>query len=415
MRVAVIGAGIAGLGAAYWLSTRFAVDVYEREPRLGGHAHTHALDIDGRTYRLDTGFLVYNTRTYPFFTRLLADLGVATQWSDMTFSVRCRRCNLEYGSRSLNALFAQRRRIIDPRHWRLLTGILRLFRQGRSFLDGPDRFETTLGAFLESARLDDEVARHFILPMTGAIWSASFQDMRAFPARSILQFLDNHGLLAAAGAPRWRTVTGGSARYVDALAAKVSGQVRTAAPVSLVRRGPEGVTLHLASEDTVHYDKVVIAVHADQALALLADPSPAEHDLLGRFRYSTNETTLHTDTGVLPARRVAWAAWNCDVHDCHARTTPVSVSYHLNRLQSLDGPTQFCVSLNQPLTGDRVLARMAYAHPILDAPAVQAQADVLALNGTRHTFFCGAHLRFGFHEDGLVSARHVAAALGALS
>ncbi|MGE3844041.1 MAG: NAD(P)/FAD-dependent oxidoreductase [Vicinamibacterales bacterium] len=415
MRVAVIGAGIAGLGAAYWLSSRFEVDVYEREPRLGGHAHTHTLEVGARTYHLDTGFLVYNTRTYPLFTQLLSDLGVATQWSDMTFSVRCRRCTLEYGSRSLNAWFAQRRRIIDPRHWRLLAGILRLFRHGRAFLSGPDRFETTLGEFLASARLDDDVARHFILPMTGAIWSASFEDMRSFPARSILHFLDNHGLLAAAGAPRWRTIAGGSARYVDALAARVSGAIRTGAPVSSVVRHPGGVTLYLASGETVSYDKVVIAAHADQALTLLADASAAEQDLLGRFRYSTNETTLHTDSSVLPARPVAWAAWNCDVHDCHDMATPVSVSYHLNRLQSIEAPTQFCVSLNRRLTGDHVLARMTYAHPILDAAAVRAQADVTALNGTRHTYYCGAHLRFGFHEDGLVSARQVAVALGALS
>ncbi len=412
VRVAVVGAGISGLGAAYLLSSAHQVDVFEREPRLGGHAHTHNLEIDGRHLSLDTGFLVYNTRTYPHFTRLLDHLGVQTTWSDMSFSVRCRRCALEYGSRHVGALFAQRRRLVDPAHWRLLLGMLRFFRAGRAFLAGGAPAATSLGAFLDEAGIDTAVVRHFVLPMTGAIWSASFEDMRSFPARSILQFLDNHGLLTSNGAPRWRTIAGGSQHYVRALADRVSGHIREGQPVAAIHRDVAGASLTLRSGEVLRYDKVVLATHADEALALLADPSDDERDLLSRFRYSVNATVLHTDAGVLPRRRAAWASWNCDLEDCEDARTPVSMTYHLNRLQSVTGPPEFCVTLNgaRPIRG--VLATMSYAHPILDRAAVEAQPQVMALSGTRHTYYCGAHLRHGFHEDGFFSAVEVAKRLG---
>jgi predicted NAD/FAD-binding protein len=413
VRVAVVGAGISGLGAAFYLSTAHHVDVFEREARLGGHAHTHAIDAGGRIQPIDTGFLVYNTRTYPHFTALLGELGVATEWSEMSFSVQCRRCGLEYASRNARALFAQPARALTAGHWLLLAGILRLFRLGRRFLAGAEGYDVSLGDFLGRARLDGHVATHFVLPMTGAIWSASFDDMRGFPARSILQFLENHGLLSPNAAPRWRTITGGSQQYVRALAARVSGRVRAGAPVRSVRRHPDGVAVTLASGESANYDKVVVATHADEALALLADPSPQERALLGQFRYSINDTVLHTDAGVLPTRRTAWASWNCDVADCRDGSAPVALTYHVNRLQSVTGPTQYCVTLNRttPVAGD-VLARMSYKHPILDRHAVAAQTQLATLDGTRHTYFCGAYLRYGFHEDGLVSARNVAARLG---
>lgn len=416
MRIAVVGAGIAGLGTAYYLSPHHSVDVFEREPRLGGHAHTHTIDLEGRPVPVDSGFLVYNTRTYPHFTALLQELGVATAWSDMSFSVRCRRCDLEYASRDVGALFAQRRRFVDPRHWHLLAGIGRLFRTARAFLAGSRGYDVTLGDFLREARLDGAVARHFVLPMTGAIWSASFEEMRAFPARSILQFLDNHGLLAATGAPRWRTVVGGSASYVRALASRVSGVVRSDAPVVSIRRSDVGVAVTLGSGERLAYDKVVLATHADEALGLLDDPSPREQALLARFRYSVNDTVLHTDAEVLPTRRAAWAAWNCDLADCHDERTPVALTYHINRLQAIPGSTQVCVTLNrtEAIAGP-VFARMAYTHPILDRDAVAAQADLATLSGERHTFFSGAYLRYGFHEDGLMAARAVATRLGVLS
>jgi predicted NAD/FAD-binding protein len=413
MKVAVIGSGIAGLGAAYLLRRAHDVELFERDGRLGGHAHTHALQVDGRTRVLDTGFLVFNERTYPNFVRLLAELGVASQASDMSFSARCHRCGLEYSTRSLRTLFAQPRRVVDPRHLRMLVDILRFFSHARAFLASGVGYDLSLGEWLDAGRYRSGFERHFLLPLIAAVWSASFEDMREFPVRALLQFMDNHGMLSATDNPQWRTVTGGSRTYVDAIASGLGDRVRVRTPVSRVSRGERGVSIALESGETRLYDKVVIATHADQALSLLADPSAEEQRLLGAFRYSTNRTVLHTDSSALPTRRAAWASWNAEMDDCGAAAAPVSLTYHLNRLQSIDGDTQFCVSLNrrQPVRG-AVLAVMSYTHPILDRAAFAAQAPLEALNGTRHTFYCGAHLRYGFHEDGLVSAVNVARTLG---
>jgi predicted NAD/FAD-binding protein len=415
VKVAVIGSGISGLGAALLISQHHDVTLLERDTRLGGHAHTHDVALDGRTWRLDTGFLVFNERTYPNFIRLLRHLGVEAKPSDMSFSVRCRRCGLEYGSRNLATLFAQPWRLVDPAHLRLLLDIPRFFRNARAFLASGCGIEVTLGDFLDEGRYGPGLAPHFVLPMTGAIWSASYDDMRAFPARSILQFLDNHGLLAARGAPPWFTIAGASRSYVDAIAQRLRarGQVRTGVPVTSVARDATGVNVELASGERLRVDRVVMATHADQALAMLSDATDHERDLLGRFRYSMNHTVLHADATALPTRRAAWSSWNCEIDDCRDSRAPVSLTYHINRLQSVEGGPEFCVSLNRrrPIDGP-VLAEMHYTHPILDRLAVAAQPAIQALNGTRHTFYCGAHLRHGFHEDGLVSALNVARHFG---
>ena len=413
MRIAVIGSGIAGFGAAYLLSRAHEVEVFEREPRPGGHAHTHLIEREGRTWSLDSGFLVFNPATYPHFIRLLDELGVASHPTDMSFSTRCLRCDLEYSTRTLATLFVQPWRVIDPRHLRMIADMLRFFSRARRFL-GSDRGPgVTLGAFLDEGRYGAGLARHFVLPLTGAIWSASFDEMRSFPARTILQFMQNHGMLSASGHPQWRTVTGGSQSYVSAIASRLGPRVQLGCEVASVTRGDGGVDVRLAGGETRTFDKVVIATHADQALRLLADPSAAERQALGAFRYSHNDTVLHTGTSMLPQRRKAWAAWNAELTDCRDSARPVSLTYQLNRLQGIDSRTSFSVSLNhaRPFDGD-VLARMDYTHPILDGPAIAAQPRVAALNGVRHTFYCGAHLRNGFHEDGLVSAVAVARALG---
>jgi predicted NAD/FAD-binding protein len=412
--IAVIGAGIAGLTAAYVLSRAHQVDLFEQEPRLGGHAHTHTVVRPSATWPVDTGFLVFNERTYPNFIRLLDRLGVASQPSDMSFGVRCRRCGLEYASRTLSTLVAQRRRLLDPSHLRMLFDIPRYFASARAFLASDRGFDVPLGQFLDEARVSTTVRRHFVLPMGGAIWSASFADMLDAPARTILHFYENHGLLAQNGAPPWRTITGGSRRYVEAIRAHISGTVRTGCAVERIVRQATGVEVHSAGMPVQHYDAVVVATHADTALGLLGDADEAEREALSPFRYSSNRTVLHTDASVLPASRRAWAAWNCDIHDCHDSTAPVSMTYHLNRLQGVGGTEQICVTLNgrEPLHGD-VLADMHYTHPILDRAAVAAQPRVDALNGRRRTYFCGAHLRYGFHEDGVVSALRVAALFGA--
>jgi len=412
VRIAVIGAGISGLGAALVLSRQHDVTLFEREARLGGHAHTHDVSVAGRAYRLDTGFLVFNERTYPNFLRLLAQLGVLGQRSDMCFSVRCHRCRLEFSSRNLRSLFAQPWRAADPRHLRLLFDVLRFFGNARRFLASSRGYDVGLGEFLDEGRYGSWLARHFVLPMTGAIWSASHANMRAFPARSILQFLEHHGLLAASGAPPWFTVAGGSRTYVDAIASRLEGRVRAGVPVTRIARDDQGVEVTVGESERLRFDRVVLATHADQALRLLADPSDRERELLGRFRYSANTTVLHTDRTSLPRQRAAWASWNCELADCRREDLPASLTYHLNRLQALpDGP-EFCVSLNRPPVGGEVLAEMHYTHPILDRGAVEAQSAVEAMNGTRHTFYCGAHLRHGFHEDGLVSALSVTRRFG---
>jgi uncharacterized protein len=413
VHIAVIGSGVAGLTAAHVLSRAHRVDLYEAEPRLGGHAHTHLVPRGDTVWPVDTGFLVFNERTYPHFCRLLLTLGVETRPTDMSFGVRCRRCGIEYASRSLSSLFAQRRRLFDPGHLRMLLEVPRYFRAARAFLGSDQGFEVSLGAFLETHGVSDRLRRHFVLPMGGAIWSASAADMMEAPARTVLQFYENHGLLAVAGAPPWRTIVGGSRQYVDALARGVSGTIHTGRPIERITRSDRGVELLVGGGTRHLVEKVVVATHADTALGLLADADDAERDALSAFRYSTNHTVLHTDVGVLPRATRAWAAWNCDIHDCLDTTRPVTMTYDVSRLQGVGGRERFCVTLNaREAPHGGVLADMYYTHPILDRPAVAAQARVRDLNGRRHTYFCGAHLRYGFHEDGVVSALTVAEHFG---
>lgn len=413
LRVAVVGAGISGLSAAYLLSRRHRVELFEKEQRLGGHAHSHSLEHAGHQWDLDTGFLVYNHRTYPHFVRLLGELGVGGHVSDMSFSVDCRHCQLQYSTRGLNGLFTQRRRAADPGYLRMLSSIPRFNRQARALLDNPEAPEQTLGEFLEAGRFPETFARHFMLPLVGAVWSSSAADVRRFSARPLLRFMDNHGWLDI-DPPRWWTVRGGSRRYVEAISARLGSSVHAGCGILAVRREAEGVLVLTGRREWRRFDRIVLATHADQALSLLTDPSPEEARLLGSFRYSRNRTLLHTDASVLPSSPRAWASWNMVMGDCRREGAPISLTYHLNRLQSLPGPTQFCVSLNleREPASRTVLAEMEYTHPILDATAAAAQPGLRRLSGQRNTFFAGAHLRYGFHEDGLISGIKVAEALG---
>lgn len=412
MQIAVVGAGVSGLTAAWLLARKHEVTLYEQDARLGGHAHTHEVQLGGRMYPVDTGFMVFNDRTYPNFIRILGALGVESRPSEMSFSVRCWRCGLAYSSAGLNGLFAQRRRLASGAHWRLLADIRRFFRLGRAALEQANEVRT-LGEFLDEGGFGDQLARHFVLPMGGAIWSASTADMRAFPAASYLRFMENHGLLAASGQPRWRTIRGGSHTYVKAMAARLGNAVRAGVPVRALVRHDRGVTVHLADEVSSEHDAVVVATHGDQALALLGDPSPHERDALGRFRYSVNDTWLHSDEALLPEEPFAQASWNCDLADCFDARSPVSVTYDLNRLQGHRPGRALLCSLNPlaPVRGE-VIARMSYTHPILDGPAIEGQGLVSRMNGERRTWYCGAHLRYGFHEDGVLSAVAVARGLG---
>jgi uncharacterized protein len=412
VNIAVIGGGVSGLTAAWLLARAHRVRLYEREPRLGGHAHTHDVPMAGRTVAVDTGFMVFNTRTYPTFVALLDALDVQSRPSDMSFSVTCDRCGVAYASTGLRGLFADPRRAFTPAHLGMLAEILRFFRIGRRVLADGSAAALTLGEFLTAHQFGDRVVRHFVLPMGGAIWSASSAAMRAFPAESYLRFLDNHGLLAATGQPVWRTVLGGSRVYVQRIAALLGDGVRAGRAVQRVTRTRAGVSIEAAGEPPHVVDAVVMATHADEALALLTDPSDRERAALGAFRYSVNPTVLHSDPSYLPVRTAARASWNVRMHDCRADDTPVSVTYDVARLQGLATAGPMLCTLNDPGDPSPVHARMRYTHPLLDQRAVAAQRELVGLSGTRHTYYCGAHLGYGFHEDGARSAAAVAAQLG---
>ena len=410
--IAVIGSGISGLGAAYLLSRKHRVEVFELEGRLGGHAHTQTVSRGGRTWTVDTGFIVFNHQTYPNFVKLLSQVGVAAQKSDMSFGVTCRRCGVEFSSRGLTGLFAKPSRTLTPSHIRTLVDIPRFNARARSFLEHRSDETISLGAFLEEGHYSEGFVRHFLLPMGAAIWSAAVTDLRAFPARSFLRFYDNHGWLTLDGAHQWYTIKGGSQAYVDAVSRHFAEGIHLATPVEAVRRTVAAAEVRVGGEWRM-FDDVVLATHADQALRLLQDPSPEERQALGAFRYSSNHAVLHTDASVLPRARRAWASWNSETTDCRDERTPVTLTYHMNRLQAIAGPEQLCVSLNRPgIAPETILAEMDYTHPILDASAIDGQQAVRALNGRRHTYYCGAHLRYGFHEDGLRSALTVASAFG---
>lgn len=410
MRIAVVGAGVSGLVAAHRLRARHDVVLFEAQDRLGGHAHAHDVTVDGRAFRLDTGFLVFNEPAYPHFTALLAELGVPSQASDMSLSIRCRRCRLEYALRGPGALLAQPTNLLRPSFVLLFRDLFRFFRDANAWLDaGGD--DLPLRVFLARGGYGGPFVRHWLLPTAGAVWSSPFGGILDFSTRMLLTFFRNHGFLQRKQRP-WRHVAGGSRAYVDALGARLGDAVRLASPVRRVTRHDAGVLVEAGGRTPERFDAVVLACHADEAAAVLADASDEETRLLGRFPYARHRVVLHTDRSFLPRSPRAWAAWNCDVIDCHDEEAPVGVTYHLNRLQSLDDAVPFCVTLNPDRTPSGVLRDLAYAHPTLTSDAVAAQAALAALNGTRGTWFAGAHLRHGFHEDGVVSALRVATALG---
>jgi predicted NAD/FAD-binding protein len=400
VRIAVIGAGIAGLGAARALAGRADVELFEASPRPGGHALT--VDLDGTA--VDLGFLVYTEARYPRFTRLLAELEVQTQPTDMSFSSACQRCGLEFGTTSLSAMFAQRRRLLSPRHVRLLAGILEFQRAGQRSLGAPG----TLGELLRREHILPDVAQHFVLPLAASLWSAAPALAERFAAAPVLRFFADHGMLAAIGAPTWRTITGGSRRYVDALVARLPARLHLATPVRAVRRDAAGALVATAAGER-RFDAVVLAVHADQALALLADAGEAERCALAAFRFTDNQVVLHEDASFLPRARAARASWNHRLVDCSSPASAVEVTYDVGRLMRLGRRALVTLNPTRPPAGERARVRMA--HPWLDLTAVRAQAAVESLQGTRATWYCGAWLGAGFHEDALATAERVARAL----
>jgi len=410
--IAVIGSGISGLAAAFLLSRRHRVDLFEQERRLGGHTNTVLVDGPDGTVALDTGFLVHNDRTYPNLVRLFAELGVATRDSDMSFAVSCRRSGLDYSSRGANGFFAQRRNLLRPSHLWLLREIVRFNREAPVLLETADAERLTLGDFLDSRGYGEDFTHRYLLPMASAIWSTSLDAIRSFPALTLIRFFDNHGLLSLSAQPTWKVVAGGSHTYIPKLVAQLRGEVHEGASIHSVRRREDGVTLTFHDQPPMQFDEVVFACHGDQVLPLLADPSDRERDVFSCFTTTTNVAWLHTDDSVLPVQPRARASWNYRLAGDPA--LPPTVTYDLNRLQGLTTREQYCVTLNpdDAIDESRVLRRLVYRHPLYTAAAIQAQRHWGDVNGVKRTHYCGAYWRYGFHEDGLHSALRVACALG---
>jgi uncharacterized protein len=414
-RIAVVGSGVSGITAAYLLARGNDVTLYEADRRLGGHAHTHVVPrADASPLTLDTGFLVCNERTYPLFTRLLAELGVTTRESEMSMSVRCAGCGLRYaGKRGPAGLLAGFRHG-GVRYAGLLAQVLRFHAAARALLDGDESAgQPTLGDFLRNGRFSPYFVTHFALPFVAAVWSCEPGTAMDYPARYLFAFLRNHGLLSVAGSPQWRTVAGGSARYVERAARQLAA-VRAGVPVAAVHRFPGGAEVKDASGTAGSFDAVVIATHPDQALRLLADPTDAEAAVLGAFRYSASSVLLHTDPGALPPGRHVRASWNYRLPACDAAGSGVQISYYLNRLQRLDAAGDYVVTLNGDglVRPELVLAAMRYEHPIYDPASVAAQQRLPELNDGV-TAYAGAYHGWGFHEDGCRSGVVAAASLGA--
>ncbi|MES2890044.1 MAG: FAD-dependent oxidoreductase [Pseudomonadota bacterium] len=416
-RIAVVGSGISGLAAAYRLADCAEVSLFEAGAYFGGHTHTVDVRIDSPSgpivQGVDTGFLVFNERTYPQLIALLAELQVETVVSDMSFSVQVPDQGLEWSGSDLNTVFAQRRNLARPRFWRMLADIVRFNRLATALVDTPPPGLPTIQDFLDEHRFSQAFREGYFLPMIGSIWSCPTDQMLSFPLATMLRFCHNHGLLQVSQRPRWFTVKGGARHYVDKMIQRLP-RARLNCPVRSISRPAEGGVLVKTDEGTQAFDQVVLACHSDQSLALLADPSLAEQQVLGAIRYHPNKAVLHTDTRVLPRRRLAWAAWNYErASERSQERNAVCLHYLINRLQPLPFDTPVVVSLNpvKPIRPETVQGEFDYAHPVFDAAAIAAQQRVPQLQGVRSTWFCGAWTRYGFHEDGLMSGLGVAQAL----
>lgn len=412
--IAVVGGGIAGLATAWLLRERYRVTLFEKNAYVGGHTHT--IDVPGERgpVAVDTGFVVLNPRNYPHLCALFGHLGIATQDSDMSFAVSADHGHLEYSGSSLNGLFAQRRNLVAPRFLAMLRDILRFNRAARALVMEGGRTDLSLGGFLDGLAVGAAFRHHYLLPMGAAIWSCPMDEMVRFPALSFCRFFHNHGLLDLRNRPQWRTVTGGSRQYVRRMLEDLPDRVVAGDPVVAVRRRADGVDLRLASGHRARADQVVLACHADEALALLANPTQRERDLLGSFRFQRNRAVLHSDPALMPRNRRVWSSWNYLTGATTDLGADVSVSYWMNRLQRLSCRNDYFVTLN-PLTPprpERVVAEMEYAHPVFDAGAVAAQGALPQIQGHHRLWFAGAWHGYGFHEDGLKSALAVARGLG---
>ncbi len=410
MRIAIIGGGVAGLVCAHMLHCDHELVVFEASDRAGGHANTVHVETDTGAYDLDTGFVVFNDRNYPGFERLLSEVGVTTQPSQMSFGVSD-GVDFEYNGASLRGLFATRGNMFAPSFHRMIADLIRFNRDARRLLASDE--DLPLGDWLSQQHYSRMFVERLIVPQASAVWSADPAQMWSFPARFLVEFFENHGMLGFRGRPHWRTVTGGSRSYVQALMRPWRERLRLSTPVTGISRHPGHVTVSSRGSEPERFDAVVIATHSDQALALLSDPGERERELLAAIPYQQNEVVLHTDRSLLPRRRRAWASWNFHVGDgAPGRCT---VTYHLNRLQSLRADREFCVTLNrtEAIDPEQIIRTLRYAHPVFTPAGIAAQARRHEISGRNRTHYCGAYWGWGFHEDGLSSALRVVGELGA--
>jgi len=408
MKIAVIGAGISGLGAAYLLSKKYEVDLYEKEPRLGGHARTTMVEEEGKSFGVDTGFLVFNHETYPLLTKLFSKLNVKIENSDMSFGFWDKKSGVAYNAQTLGGLFFQKKNLFSLTHYKMIFDIMRFNKKANFDVDNETKdLDKMLGEYLE----DFGVAfrERYILPMGAAIWSTPSEEMHAFPARTFLNFFKNHGLLGVSTQHQWLTVSGGSVNYVEKIKEKISGEIYLSAEIQRVRRYEDGAILELSSGERRCYDKVIFATHAPQTLQLLADASEAERDILSAFAYKQNDALLHNDTQALYPDKKIYAAWN---YKNSGNADAVTLSYWINRLQNLQTKKEYFVSLNEIDSLSEVIERITYEHPQFTLEAINAQKQRALINGVNHTYFAGAYWRYGFHEDGLWSAHTIAQELG---
>ena len=412
MKIAIIGSGIAGLTSAYLLQREHEITVFEAQDWIGGHTHTVPVRLDGREYAVDTGFIVFNDWTYPNFIQLLQQLGVGFKPTEMSFAVSDPDTGVEYNGHDLNSLFAQRSNLLSPRFWGMIRDILRFNKEALSDLEqGRIAADTTLGQYLSQNGYGQRFIEHYIVPMGAAIWSMSLADMLGFPLQFFVRFFKNHGLLSVSNRPQWYVIEGGSSAYVAPLTKGFAERIRLNCPVSRVERDEQGVTLH-SPAGRERFDAVIFACHSDQALQLLAEPSASEAEILGALRYADNDVVLHTDTRVLPKRRLAWASWNYRLGG--PTRQPAAVTYNMNILQGIESEHTFCVSLNQTdaIDPDKILARFSYATRSTAWRPVPPSCAGRNCRAGRHSYFCGAYWANGFHEDGVVSALRVARHFG---
>jgi uncharacterized protein len=411
-RIAVVGAGVSGLTAAYLLSREHDVTLFESEPRLGGHAHTHTVETASGPLRVDSGFIVHNDRTYPLLRRLFAELGVEARDTEMSMSIRDEASGTEYaGGRGVKGFVARPRQLLDREFVAMLRSVTRFHTLAHTFLEQTDDEDTTTyGEFIRDAGFTETFTRLYAVPLVACVWSSGSEEAMGYPARYLFRFLEHHGMLSVGDSPQWMTVVGGSRAYVDALAARLPA-VRSGDPVTAVSRTPDGVELRTASGRLEQADRVVLALHADDALGILTDATPAEKEVLGAFRYSQNETVLHRDGSLMPRARLARSSWNYLVGT--DPTQGAVVTYWMNRLQGLPRDEPFYVTLNATDRIDpaKVVATMNYRHPLYDLDAVRAQRRLPTL-ATERTAFAGAYHGWGFHEDGCRSGVEAAAAFG---